>query len=180
MAAPEGFDEAVRVNVGRLWAGGVATAIVAGLAVVVGVLIARGLLDIPVLAPGKDGSLGDSTTTLYAVLAAGCALAATALLHLLLVATPRPFAFFTWITGLAVVATAVAPFTQDAALSSKVFTATMNVIVGIAVISLLSGVNYMLGCGHDSYVSRHAISAEAGSGSLPAILELESHQARSG
>jgi hypothetical protein len=142
MVTSEGFDEAVRVrvNAGRLWAGGVATAIVAGLAVVVGVLIARGLLDIPVLAPGKDGSLGDSTTTQYAVLAAGSALLATALLHLLLVATPRPFSFFAWITGLAVVGTAIVPFTQNAALSSKVFTATMNVIVGIAVISLLSGV----------------------------------------
>jgi hypothetical protein len=34
----------------------------------------------------------------------------------------------------------VAPFTQPAPLASKVFTAVINVIVGVAVISLLSGV----------------------------------------
>ena len=41
----------VHVNAGRLWAGGVATAIVAALAVLAGVLITRGVLGIPVLAP---------------------------------------------------------------------------------------------------------------------------------
>jgi hypothetical protein len=35
---------------------------------------------------------------------------------------------------------AAAPFTQPAPLASKVFTAVINVVVGIAVISLLSGV----------------------------------------
>src|SRR5207249_12211135 len=39
------------VDAGRLWTGGVATALVAALVAVVGVLIARGLLEVPVLAP---------------------------------------------------------------------------------------------------------------------------------
>jgi len=60
--------------------------------------------------------------------------------RLLLLGTPRPFAFFAWITALADVIAAAAPFTQPAPLASKVFTAIINIVVGVAVISLLSGV----------------------------------------
>jgi hypothetical protein len=38
------------------------------------------------------------------------------------------------------VAAAAAPFTQPAPLASKIFTAIINIVVGVAVISLLSGV----------------------------------------
>ena len=127
----------VHVNAGRLWAGGVATALVAALA---GVLITRGVLGIPVLAPKAASDFGESSTAVYAGLAAGCALLATALLHVLLLGTPRPFMFFAWITGLADVVAAAAPFTQPAPLASKIFTAIINIVVGVAVISLLSGV----------------------------------------
>jgi hypothetical protein len=142
MIVPEDIDEAgpVRVNAGRLWAGGIATAIVAALAVVAGVLITRGVLGIPVLAPKAASDFGNAATAVYAGLAAGCALLATALLHVLLLGTPRPLAFFAWITALADVIAAAAPFTQPAPLASKVFTAVINIVVGVAVISLLSGV----------------------------------------
>ena len=142
MAAPDDIDAAwhVHVNVGRLWAGGVATAMVAALAVLAGVLITRGVLGIPVLAPKTADNFGNSATAVYALLAAGATLLATALLHLLLLGTPRPFAFFAWITALAAVIAAAAPFTQPAPLASKVFTAIINIVVGVAVISLLSGV----------------------------------------
>ena len=59
---------------------------------------------------------------------------------MLLLGTPRPFAFFAWITALADVIAAAAPFTQPAPLASKIFTAIINIVVGVAVISLLSGV----------------------------------------
>ena len=130
----------VHVNAGRLWGGGIATAIVAALAVLAGVLITRGVLGIPVLAPKAASDFGDSSTAVYAGLAAGCALLATALLHVLLLGTPRPFTFFAWITALADVIAAAAPFTQPAPLASKIFTAIINIVVGVAVISLLSGV----------------------------------------
>jgi len=133
----------VHVNTGRLWAGGVATALVAALAVLAvlaGVLITWGVLGIPVLAPKAASDFGESSTAVYAGLAAGCALLATALLHVLLLGTPRPFMFFAWITGLADVVAAAAPFTQPAPLASKIFTAIINIVVGVAVISLLSGV----------------------------------------
>lgn len=129
-----------RVNGGRLWGGGFATAVVAALIVLVGVYIARHLLDIAVLAPKAAGSLGSSTTAVYAVIAALCALVATALLHVLLLGAPRPLSFFAWITALAVVIAVIAPFSEMADLESKAATAIINLIAGVAVISLLTGV----------------------------------------
>jgi Family of unknown function (DUF6069) len=125
---------------GRLWAGGVATAIVAALVVVAGVFIARRILGIPVLAPRTAGDLGTSVTAVYAVVAAACALLATGLLHVLLLSTPRPLVFFVWITALADLIAVAAPFSQSAALASKVFTAVINLVAGVAVISLLTSV----------------------------------------
>jgi uncharacterized protein DUF6069 len=129
-----------QLNAGRLWAGGVATAVVAALVVIAGVYIARSILGIAVLAPKAAGSLGSSTTAIYAAVAAAAALLATGLLHVLLLETPRPLSFFTWITALADLILVVAPFSQPATLPSKVFTAVINLVAGVAVISLLTGV----------------------------------------
>ena len=115
-----GTEPTRSIDAGRLWTGGVATALVAALVAVVGVLIARGLFDVPVLAPSSEGSLGNASTFRLAGLAAGAALLATGLLHLLLVSTPRPRQFFTWIVALATIAAALAPFLTDADLAEKV------------------------------------------------------------
>ncbi|WP_188193428.1 DUF6069 family protein [Nonomuraea sp. SYSU D8015] len=130
----------VRPDARLLWTGGAATALVAALIVLVGVLFTRGVLGIPVLAPERAGVFGDSTTVTYAVCAAATAFAATALLHLLLIAAPSPFTFFAWITALGTLAAAIAPFTRDALPASQITAATVNLAVGIALISLLSGV----------------------------------------
>jgi Family of unknown function (DUF6069) len=124
------------LDAGRLWAGGLATALVAALTAAVGVLIATGLLDVEVLAPPgfTDSDLGD-----YAVAAAVAALLATALIHLLIVAAPRPFAYFSWIIGLLIVAAVLLPFASSASLATKVATAAINLVVGIAIASLTSG-----------------------------------------
>jgi uncharacterized protein DUF6069 len=122
-----------------VWAGGIATAVVAALVVILGVYIARNILNVAVLAPKTAGSLGNSTTAVYALVAALGALVATALLHVLLLGAPRPLRFFSWITGLAVVLAVVAPFSEMAEWQSKVATAVINLAVGVAVISLLTG-----------------------------------------
>jgi hypothetical protein len=75
-------------DAGRLWWGGLVTAVVAAVVAVVGVLIARGLFDVPVLAPTGEGALGNASTARLALLAAVAAVAATGLMHLLLVSTP--------------------------------------------------------------------------------------------
>jgi hypothetical protein len=125
------------VDAGRLWAGGMATALVAALVVVVGILIARGIFDIPVLAPKGDGAWGDADTATYALFAGLAALLATALMHLLLVFAPRPGAFFGWIITLATLVGVAGPFATDAELAAQVATALINLVLGLAIGSLV-------------------------------------------
>ena len=132
--------EGPRLNPGALWAGGVATAIVAALIALVGILVCRWLFDIPILAPRRDGAWGDASTGTYTLAAAGAALVATAIMHLLLLGTPRPQVFFFWIIGLATVVAVVFPFSTTAPLSQKAATGVVNLILGIAIGSLVSGV----------------------------------------
>ena len=124
---------------GRLWAGGVATAVVAGLVAVAGILLARGVFDIAVLAPQGEGTWGDADTAKYALYCGLAALVATGLLHLLLISAPRPLQFFGWIITLATVVGAIAPFAAGGTTASKVATGLINVAVGIAIGTLLSG-----------------------------------------
>ena len=128
-----------QVDAARLWTGGLATALVAALVAVVGVLIARGLFDVPVLAPAREGALGDASTARLAILAAVAALVATGLMHLLLLSTPRPFRFFTWIISLLTVVAVLAPFMTDATLATKVATAVIFLVIGMAIGSLVPG-----------------------------------------
>lgn len=128
------------IDTGRLWSGGAATALVAALVAAAGILIARGVFDIPVLAPEGDGAWGNANTWWYAAAAAFAALLATALVHGLIVSTPQPLRFFSWVIGLATVIATVAPFVPDAELDAKVATAIINAVLGIAIGTLVSSV----------------------------------------
>lgn len=136
---------APRLNATRLWAGGVATAIVAALIVVVGISLTRGVFAVAVPVPTATGGISELA---YVGLAAAAAIVATGLLHLLIMAAPRPLTFFGWIVGLAVIVAVLAPFTNSilgsfghiAMLNSKLATAAINLIAGIAIGSLLAGV----------------------------------------
>ncbi len=128
------------VDARTLWFGGAAAALVAALIAVVGIVIARGLFNIPVLAPKGEGTFGDASTWEMAVGAAVAALVATALLHLLLLFTPRPFAFFGWIVTLVTAVAVLAPFSTDADIKSKFATAIINLIIGVAIGTLVSSV----------------------------------------
>jgi hypothetical protein len=127
------------VDGARLWTGGLATALVAALVAVVGVLISRGLFDVPVLAPAREAALGDASTARLAILAAVAALVATGLMHLLLLSTPRPFRFFTWIVSLLTLVAVLAPFMTSAKLATQVATAAIGLVIGLAIGSLVSG-----------------------------------------
>jgi Family of unknown function (DUF6069) len=129
-----------QVDAGRLWPGGIATAVVAGLVALVGVLVCRWLFGIPLLAPKADGAYGDVHTTDLVLLAAAAALVATGLVHLLILSTPRPLAFFGWITGLATVLAVLVPFSTAAPLTTKAATAMVDLILGVAIGTLISGV----------------------------------------
>ena len=78
--------------------------------------------------------------TLYR-LAALAALVAAGLLFLLELGAPAPRVFFGWIVGLATLAAVVYPFSTSAPLQQKAATAIVNLILGIAIASLLSAVS---------------------------------------
>jgi hypothetical protein len=123
----------------RLWSGGAATAVVAGLIAVVGILLCRGVLDVPVLSPEGEGVWGDANTVTYALVSGGAALAATALLQLLSMTTPRYRTFFTWIMMLLTAIAVVVPLSLTAGWDSKLATAAINVVIGLAITAILNG-----------------------------------------
>jgi hypothetical protein len=129
-----------RINIGRLWAGGVATAVVSALLVLVGVLIARQLLGTPALSSKTNSGYADGTVVKYALLAAAAALAATILMHLLLFAVPQPARFFSWIVGLITAAATILPFTMAGPTDPKFASALINLLVGIAIGVLLGSI----------------------------------------
>jgi hypothetical protein len=129
-----------KVDARALWAGGAATAVVAGLIGLVGVLIFRWLFNIPILAPRHDGVYGNAHTTTLVLLSALAALVATALAHLLLLATPRPMSFLAWIIGLVTVVFVIFPFRTGATIEEKGATAAVYLVIGLAIGSLISGV----------------------------------------
>ncbi|MFI7226386.1 DUF6069 family protein [Nonomuraea angiospora] len=129
-----------RVNPARVWGGGVAAAVVAALIVVVGVMISKTLLGIRVLTPDGAPVYGSSATTGYAISAAALALVATLLLYILMLSTPEPNRFFGWIAGLGTVVITLLPFMNSAALLPQIATAVINLIIGIAIVSLLASI----------------------------------------
>src|SRR6202451_864913 len=134
MTYPASPDDAgsprVRPDSGRFWAGAVATAIVAALIALVGILICRWTLNIPILAPAGDGAWGDAHPGGYALVAA-------VLRYLLVLSTPNPGLFFRWIIGLVTLIAVVYPFSSGAPLEQKFVTAIVNLVVGVAIGSLL-------------------------------------------
>jgi hypothetical protein len=128
---------APQVNASRLWAGGVATAVISALVAVVGILLARGVFDVHVLAPEGEGVWGDADTWRYAGIAAIAALLATGLIHLLILYTPSPLRFFSWVITLVTLVGMLAPFAAERSWAS-VATALINLALGITIGSLLT------------------------------------------
>jgi len=64
---------------------------------------------------------------------------ATGLMHLLLLSTPRPFRFFTWIVSLLTLVAVLAPFMTSAKLATQVATSAIGLVIGLAIGSLVSG-----------------------------------------
>jgi hypothetical protein len=138
---PEGSGRrvGVRVDARRLWSGGAASAVVAGLVALVGVLVSRWLFAVPVLAPHQDGAYGDVHTTGLVLASAAAALVATGLVHLLMVSTPRPMMFFGWIVALVTTIVVIFPFSTTALLDAQVATAAVDLAIGVVIGTLVGG-----------------------------------------
>lgn len=134
-------DGDVEVVPKRLWAGGVATAIVAAGIAIVGVLIINTVLEVPIQTAGRSGALVDNAETIIPVAAAIAALAGTALLHLLLLTTPRPATFFSAIAFLVIAVLLLQVFLAEGSIAGHIATAILYAGIGIAIVSMLSGVS---------------------------------------
>ncbi|WP_300016657.1 DUF6069 family protein [Pseudonocardia sp.] len=127
------------IDVTRLWSGGLATAVVAALIGLVGVLVVRALFRVALHAPVDAGPFGGSGTAVLCALAAAAALAATGLVHLLLISTPRPLAYFGWIVGLLTAAAVVLPFLAGGSIGVALASAVIHLVIGMAIGSLVTG-----------------------------------------
>ena len=127
------------VDANRLWAGGLATAVVAALIALVGLLIVRAVLRIALLAPKEAGAFGDGDTAVLCLGAAAAALAATGLVHLLLLATPRPLSYFGWIVGLLTAVAVVLPLLSGGSLAIALAQSVIHLVIGLAIGSLVAG-----------------------------------------
>ena len=126
------------LDAARLWTGGLATALVAALTGLVGILVVRVIAlyvpEIPAHALGTS-----SGTILLCTIAAGAALVATGIAHLLLVSTPRPMAYLGWIVGLATAAAAVLPLTTGTPIVAALILGVINLVIGLAIGTLVTG-----------------------------------------
>lgn len=126
------------VDAGRYWAGVVATALVTALIGLVGVLIVDQILDIDLVVRDilSTGSVGAA----YVVGGVAASILAGGLLHLLVLSTPKPRAFFGWIMALATLSAALLPLTWTDVLETSIASGLVNAVIGIAIWSLLLGV----------------------------------------
>jgi hypothetical protein len=127
------------IDAARLWAGGLATAVVAALIGLVGVLIVRAVFSVALYAPSEASVLGDTSTVQLCLGAAAAALVATGLAHLLLLGTPRPLSYLGWIIGLVTAAAVVWPFLADGLTAVAVAQSVIHLVIGIAIGSLVTG-----------------------------------------
>jgi hypothetical protein len=128
------------VDASRLWRGVVPAALVGAGVAIVGLIVIRELLDVPVLRRSDGEAVVEASTLWYVIVAAIAAVGATALMHLLLRLSPRPFAFYSWITGLVIAAATLLPLTFPASRETRVATAVLNLAIGAIVAMLVAGV----------------------------------------
>jgi hypothetical protein len=128
----------LKVDGRKLWAGAVATALVAALVGIAGVLAIVRLLGIPIL--GARGGAVSNAIVFVPLVSALAAIACAALLHVLVMTTPRPRLFFGAICTAVIVVLMLMVFLLPGTLEEKIATALLYAIIGIVILTLLSGV----------------------------------------
>jgi hypothetical protein len=135
-AGPAPIGPSRIVNARALWAGGAASAVVAALVAIVGVIVCEDVLDLQMVPPPLL-PIGWSLAVRYALTSAVLALAATGLAHVLVLTTPRPEAFFSWIVGLATFAGVAISFGSTGSWADRFATAVVNLVIGLSILSLV-------------------------------------------
>ncbi|GAA4214636.1 DUF6069 family protein [Actinocatenispora rupis] len=129
-------------NPTRLWTGGVVTALIAALLAVVGFLIVGNVLGMTILGVKPSGQPFTPSMIGYAFAGAVASLLATAVMHLLLVGTPRPLFYFGWIGALCTAILVLIPLgihQREGGWLAVAPTAVINLIGGIAITAIVRG-----------------------------------------
>jgi len=127
-----------RVDGARLWAAGVATSVVAGLAAVVVWFFAEKVFDVDLMVSALGGgALEDLTVGRTFAIGFVVGLVATGLLHLLLLGVPSATTFFTWIGVLFLFASLIPVFGLDVGTDVQVWLLGMHSVVFLAVVPTL-------------------------------------------
>lgn len=131
-------DPRLGLEVGRFWAGALATMLVAALIGLAAEFILEEVLNLEIQAQADLFATG-SDLMAWVVAGALFALVAAIVLYLLVMSTPRPRSFFGWVVGLATVILAAVPFAGDFELVPAILAAIVWIVIGSAVYSLLTG-----------------------------------------
>jgi hypothetical protein len=131
-------DPRLGLEVGRFWAGVLATMLVAALIGLAATFILEEVLNLEIQ-PQADLFATGSDLMAWVVAGALFALGAALVLYLLVMSTPRPRSFFGWVVGLATVILAAVPFADRPEIVPAILAAIVWIIIGSAVYSLLTG-----------------------------------------
>jgi hypothetical protein len=131
-------DPRLGLEVGRFWAGALATMVVAALIGLAADFILEEVLNLEVQAQADLFATG-SDVLAWVVAGALFALVAAVVLYLLVMSTPRPRSFFGWVVALATVILAMVPFAGQFEIVPAILAAIVWVVIGCAVWSLLTG-----------------------------------------
>lgn len=126
----------------RLWTGGVVTALIAALLAVVGFLIVGNVMGQTILGVKPNGDPFNPSMIGYAFAGVVASLLATAVMHLLLVGTPRPLFYFGWIGALCTAILVLIPLgvhQREGGWLTVLPTAVINLIGGIAITAIVRG-----------------------------------------
>lgn len=125
-----------KIDQGKFWVGAVLAAGAAALTGVVAMIVANGILRIPVVF-GGGGSVDLVHLRSYGMVAAAVALLVAGLYDAMIHFAPRPGVFFGWLGGLATMLVALLPFTTTAPLESQIVLGAMNLLVGAVILALV-------------------------------------------
>jgi hypothetical protein len=101
------------------------------------VLVVRVVLRIAGYTPSGASGFGGSATVAVCVAAAAGALVATGLAHVLIITTPRPLTYLSWIVGLATAVAVVVPLVTEASLVLALGQAVVHFAVGMTIGTLV-------------------------------------------
>lgn len=123
------------VDDARYWVGIALTAGVAALTAALGLVLASGVLGLPVVLD-EAGRLVPVRIGALTLIAAALAVGAGALHHLMLALAPRPNLYYAWLTGLGTTLAVLWPFAGRAPLLGQIAVAVISLTIGL-VITLL-------------------------------------------